>query len=71
MADHTAQSAADYLAAQGYTIEGGGRTAGRHAPPPDIIRRWCKSGKLKARRVGYIWLIEQTTLDALVAAQED
>lgn len=69
MPDHTAQSAALYLTERGYTIDGGGRIAGRHPPPADIIRRWCKSGKIPARRVGYIWLISQDELDRLIAQQ--
>lgn len=68
--DHTAQSAALYLTERGYTIEGGGRTAGRHAPTPDIVRRWCNHGTIAARRVGYIWLISQETLDALITKQQ-
>lgn len=64
--DHTAESAALYLKERGYTIEGGGKRVGRHPPPPDIIRRWCKKGTISARRVGYIWLISQEELDRLI-----
>lgn len=67
--DHTAQSAADYLAAHGYKADGGGRKAGKHPPSADTIRRMILSKRLPARRVGYIWLIDQTALDELIAAQ--
>lgn len=63
--DHTAESAATYLAALGYTV-GSRRIGGQHPPKPDTIRRWCQRGRVKARRVGYIWLIEQGELDRLV-----
>ncbi len=70
MPDHTANSAADYLAAQGFTV--GRRRAGGHGPPSaDVIRRWCKRGKLAARRIGYIWLIDQAELDRLVEASHE
>lgn len=67
--DHTAESAAEYLAALGYTITSRNKPA-PHAPPADIIRRWCASGKLPARRVGYIWLISQDELDRLAQRRQ-
>lgn len=65
MPDHTAQSAAEYLAAHGYEI-GRGRIGGRGAPKADTIRRWCADGKIAARRVGYIWLIAEEELEGLL-----
>ena len=69
MPDHTTTSAAEYLAARGYTVEGGGRIAGRHLPKADTIRRMILSGRLPARRVGYVWLIGQEELDKLIEAR--
>lgn len=64
--EHTAETAAAYLAAAGYTA--GPRSGGRQAhPPPNTIRYWCRVGRIKARRAGYIWLIDQAELDRLVA----
>lgn len=67
--DHTAASAALYLTERGYMADGGGRKAGKHPPTADTIRRMIYRGTLPARRVGYIWLISQDTLDELIAAQ--
>lgn len=64
--DHTAQSAALYLTERGYLADGGGRKAGKHPPSADTIRRMILSGRLPARRVGYIWLISQEELDNLI-----
>lgn len=64
--DHTAASAALYLTERGYLADGGGRKAGKHPPKADTIRRMILSGRLPARRVGYIWLIDQQALDALL-----
>lgn len=69
MPDHTAASAAEYLAERGYTV-GRGRIGGRGAPKADTIRRWCERGKVKARRVGYIWLIAQEELDRIISGSE-
>ncbi len=66
MPDHTAQSAAEYLKERGYLADGGGRTAGRHPPKADTIRRMIYAGKLSARRVGYIWLIAEEELAKLL-----
>lgn len=66
--DHTAQSAALYLAERSYLADGGGRKAGKHPPSADTIRRMIYSGALPARRVGYIWLIDQAELDRLLAS---
>ena len=64
--EHTPISAALYLAERGYTVTS--KKTHTIAPPkPDTIRRWCMRGELPARRLGYIWLIEQATLDALIA----
>lgn len=68
--DHTAESAALYLAERGYMADGGGRKRGKHPPTADTIRRMVYSGRLSARRVGYIWLIDQAALDVLVCSQE-
>lgn len=68
MPDHTAISAAEYLAAHGYEVPRG-RIGGRGPPSADTVRRWCTYGKIEARRIGYIWLISQAALDALIAAQ--
>jgi len=65
MPDHTAESAARYLAERGYTV-GSRRIGGRAAPKADTIRRWCKQEKIKARHEGYIWLIPQEELDRLL-----
>lgn len=65
--DHTAASAALYLAERGYMADGGGRKAGKHPPTADTIRRMILSKRLPARRVGYIWLIPQEALDELIA----
>jgi hypothetical protein len=65
MLDHTAQSAADYLAAHGYTVSSR-RIGGSHPPKADTIRRWCARGLLTARRSGSIWLISQEELDRLL-----
>jgi hypothetical protein len=65
MPDHTTTSAAEYLAARGYTV-GRGRVGGRGAPAADTIKRWCKLGKIKARKVGWVWLIAEETLAELV-----
>lgn len=64
--NHTAQSAAEYLAALGYLADGGGRKAGKHPPTADTIRRMILSERLPATRRGYIWLIAQEDLDALI-----
>lgn len=66
MPDHTTTSAAAYLAEHGYTV-GRGKIGGRGAPKPDTIRRWCERGKIKSRRVGYVWLIDEETLNELLA----
>lgn len=68
MPDHTTTSAAQYLAEHGYTV-GRGKIGGRGAPKSDTIKRWCKNGKIKARRVGYVWLIDEKTLDDLLRKQ--
>lgn len=68
--DHTARSAAEYLAALGYLADGGGRKAGKHPPTADTIRRMVYSGRLPARRVGYIWLIAQAELDRLIQPRD-
>lgn len=66
--DYTAESAANYLAALGYTVSSR-RIGGAHPPKADTIRRWCQRGRINARRVGYIWLIDQQELDQLVQEQ--
>jgi hypothetical protein len=65
MPEHTVTSAALYLKERGYTV-GRGRIGGRGAPVADTIRRWCERGKIKARQVGRIWLIDQAVLDQLI-----
>lgn len=64
--EHTAASAALYLTERGYLADGGGRKAGKHPPTADTIRRMIYTGRLPARRVGYIWLISQEALDVLL-----
>jgi len=66
MPDHTTTSAAEYLAARGYTVSR--RRAGGEGPPTaDTIKHWCERGTITARKAGWVWLIDQDELDALLA----
>ncbi len=69
MPDHTTTSAAEYLAARGYTV-GRRRVGGRGAPAADTIKHWIRRGKIKARKAGGVWLIAQEDLDRVIAARQ-
>lgn len=70
MPDHTTSSAAEYLKGHGYTVKS--KKHGTEAPPPaELIKRWCERGKLKARKAGWSWLINQEELDRIIAADLD
>ena len=44
--------------------------AQRAARDPETIRRWIRSGKLRARKVGTQHVIEETDLDAIIDVSE-
>lgn len=50
---------------RGYEVSRG-RVGGKGPPTPDTIKHWCKSGKLKARKAGWVWLIAEEELEKLV-----
>jgi hypothetical protein len=63
--DLTTTEAAAYLAEHGYTVHS--KKAGTDKPPAsELIKRWCESGKLKARKTNWIWLISKRELDRLI-----
>lgn len=67
MPDMTTTEAAAYLAAQGFTVHS--KRDGTDRPPAsELIKRWCISGKLKARKSGWVWIISQRELDRLLAS---
>ena len=37
----------------------------------ETIRRWCRTGEIPAIRIGRLWRIKQTTLDALLEGRLD
>jgi hypothetical protein len=64
--DYTTTEAAAYLAARGYTVHS--KRDGTDKPPPsELIKRWCERGKIKARKSGWVWLIEQAELDRIIS----
>lgn len=65
MPDHTTTSAAEYLREKGYEVSRG-RIGGRGAPTADTLKHWCKSGKIKARKAGWVWLIDEGELEKLI-----
>lgn len=46
------------------TVPGAARRTGRH---PETIRRWIRSGKLRARKIGTQHVIDDADLDELLA----
>jgi hypothetical protein len=58
----TTTEAAQYLTERGFTVHS--KRDGTDKPPPsELIKRWCIRGKVKARKSGWVWLIEQEELD--------
>jgi excisionase family DNA binding protein len=49
------------------TVSESARRIGRH---PETIRRWIRSGRLRARKVGIRHLIEESDLDAAIGRDE-
>lgn len=69
MPDHTTTSAAAYLAERGYTVKSK-RDGTQQSPTSTTIKQWCERGNIKARKAGWVWLINQATLDELIAASK-
>lgn len=44
--------------------------AGRAERAPETIRRWIRSGKLRARKIGTQHVIDESDLDEVLAADE-
>lgn len=65
MPDHTTTSAALYLKECGYTVRSK-RDGTDQAPNATTIKQWCERGKIRARKAGWVWLIDQQELDALI-----
>lgn len=66
MPDHTTTSAALYLKERGYTVKS--KRDGTDLPPTaGTVKQWCERGKIKARKAGWVWLIDQAVLDGLLA----
>lgn len=42
------------------------RLTGRH---PELLRRWCSTGRVPARRIGRTWLIDRRHLTAVTSIQ--
>ena len=64
MPDHTTTTAAEYLRERGYTVTS--KRDGTSLPPTSgTIKQWCERGKIKARKAGWVWLIEEAELDRL------
>lgn len=65
MPDHTTTSAAAYLTERDYTVHS--KRDGTDTPPSSgTVKQWCERGKIKARKAGWVWLIPQEALDALL-----
>jgi hypothetical protein len=65
MPDHTTSSAAAYLAEHGHTVRSK-RDGTENAPTAQTVKQWCERGRIKARKAGWVWLIDQTDLDKLL-----
>jgi len=65
MPEMTTTEAAAYLTERGYTVHSK-RDGTDKSPPSELIKRWCIRGKLKARKSGWVWLIEKEELDRLI-----
>lgn len=70
MPDHTTTSAAQYLAEHGYIVHSK-RDGTDKAPNGTTIKQWCERGKIPARKVGWVWLIDQEELDRILEATRD
>lgn len=64
MPDHTTTSAADYLTERGYLVKSK-RDRTELPPSSSTVKQWCERGKIKARKAGWVWLIDQAELDRL------
>ena len=47
------------------------QAARRVRKDPETVRRWIRSGKLRARKIGTQHVIEESDLDALISENED
>lgn len=61
----TTTEAAAYLTERGYTVHSKRDNSDR-PPPSELIKRWCEQGKIKGRKSGWVWLVEQEDLDRLL-----
>lgn len=65
MPDHTTTSAAAYLRERGCTVRS--KRDGTEKPPSSgTVKQWCERGNIKARKAGWVWLVDQAELDRLL-----
>lgn len=70
MPDMTTTAAAAYLAAHGFTVRS--KRDGTDKPPNSTtVKQWCERGKIEAWKSGWVWLVSQQSLDALLQVSED
>lgn len=66
MPDMSTTEAAAYLAEHGYTVHSK-RDGTDTLPNATTIKQWCERKKIKARKSGWVWLVDKTDLDRLIA----
>lgn len=65
MPDMSTTEAAEYLASHGYTVHSK-RDGTDTQPNATTIKQWCLRGKIKARKSGWVWLVDREDLDGLI-----
>lgn len=66
MPDMTTTEAAVYLTERGYTVHSK-RDGTDTQPNATTIKQWCERKKIKARKSGWVWLVDKKDLDRLIA----